>query len=57
MDVKAFALNLASEEALAPRNLFSWIASKVTGGTKWSPSHIYGITKIALEADATENLA
>jgi hypothetical protein len=46
MDVKAFALNLASEEAIATRNLFSWIASTIT---KRIPSHILGRTSISLE--------
>ncbi len=45
MDVKAFALNLASEEVLAPRNLFRWLVNKVTGG-RTLPSNVYGITSL-----------
>jgi hypothetical protein len=49
MVINGFALNIASEEAIAPRqNVFSWIVSKIASGSKNLPAHILGYTKLEL---------
>jgi hypothetical protein len=46
MVVNAFALNMASEEAIAPRqSMVGWLMRKVTGARRL-PSHILAITDL-----------
>jgi hypothetical protein len=49
MVINAYALNMASEEAIAPRqNMVSWLMSRI--GRAAVPSHILALTKVDLEA-------
>lgn len=51
MEVNAYVLNLASEEAIAPRqSMVGWLMSKINGAKM--PSHVLGLTKVALDAEA-----
>jgi hypothetical protein len=47
--VTAYALNMAPEQAIAPRQMFSWMLRKIGVGSL--PSHILAYTKVDL-ADA-----
>jgi hypothetical protein len=51
MVIHAHALNMTSEEAIAPRqNMVSWLMSKV-GSVAAVPSHILALTKVDLAAE------
>ena len=50
MVINAFTLNMASEQAIAPRqSMMSWFRSKVSG-KKGLPAHILAITDLAADA-------
>jgi len=45
MVISAYALNIASDEAIAPRrNMVSWLMIKITGASL--PSHILALTSV-----------
>ena len=47
MVINGFALNMASEEAIAPtRHLFSWIVGKVTSSSQRLSTHVLAATSL-----------